>query len=712
MTGAEHSELTVRPGEVLVGKYHVERVLGHGAMGVVVAARHIQLDRRVAIKFMLPAAFDDDDAVKRFEREARAAARITSEHVARVFDVDRLESGAPFIVMELLEGDDLGSLVRKGPLAIEDAIDFVLQACVAIGEAHTLGIVHRDLKPANLFCVTLSDGHKLIKVLDFGISKDKSRALGVSVTSTYAVMGTPLYMSPEQMVSAKSADAQSDIWALGVTLFELLIGRVPFDGKSASEVERKVASDPPASLRRARPEIAVELEAIVLRCLEKERAKRYANVAELARALADVAPERAKASIERIMHATKTSDIVGGRFRLEALIGSGGMGFVWRATVLETGESVALKFLKPLHALDESANKRLRREAKAAMAVRHPNVVRMDDVVTGDDGQPIIVMELLEGETLQSWLTKNAPLDVAAFAELFLPILSAVGTAHAAGVVHRDLKPENILLTTSNGETSPRVLDFGIAKIVEGPNAESAESALTTTGGMLGTPRYMAPEQVFGDKAVDLRADIWSLGVIAYECLSGKRPLPGDNVWQVLRAVTTGDIVPLQTVAPKVPATIAKIVMRMLSVDRDARPNDLVGLFDALRPYSQVKAAAFPRRSITKAEKPWKKRTFMVVATCVAAAIAIAVFPRANPTSVSTDSPIAAAFVEDAMAYASATPELVTTPPSTAAIQTTITPTARSSVARPAIVAASASAHQAASATPDRFHGLAVDAPF
>jgi len=184
---------SVSVGEILAGKYRIDRVLGAGGMGVVVAAHHLQLDERVAIKFLLPEMLAQQDAVMRFSREARAAVKIKSEHVARVTDVGTLETGAPYMVMEYLEGIDLAELVRRGPLPITQAVDFVLQACEAIAEAHALGIVHRDLKPANLFLATLPGGVQSVKVLDFGISKltGLSASGGQdSATRTKALMGS------------------------------------------------------------------------------------------------------------------------------------------------------------------------------------------------------------------------------------------------------------------------------------------------------------------------------------------------------------------------------------------------------------------------------------------------------------------------------------------------------------------------------------------
>ncbi len=305
----------VREGQILAGKYRVDKVLGVGGMGIVVAARHIQLDERVALKFLLPGALANAEAVSRFVREARAAVKIKSEHVARVTDVGTLENGAPYMVMEFLDGGDLAAwLKQRGPLPLEQAVEFVLHACVAVAEAHSLGIVHRDLKPANLFCVRRPDGQLSVKVLDFGISKvteaaRSSEPPGMSFTKTSAMMGSPLYMSPEQMQSTKSVDSRSDIWALGVILYELLSGKVPFDGAALTEIAIKAATEPPPPIRGYRPDVPPPLEAVILRCLEKDRQRRYSNVAELAVALADFAPRRARASIERITNTIQAAGL-------------------------------------------------------------------------------------------------------------------------------------------------------------------------------------------------------------------------------------------------------------------------------------------------------------------------------------------------------------------------------------------------------------------
>ncbi len=297
----------VLPGQILAGKFRIEQVLGRGGMGVVVAATHIQLEERVAIKFLLPEALKNAEAVRRFEREARAAVKIKSEHVARVTDVGQLETGSPYMVMEYLSGMDLGQyLERHGALTVTESADYLLQACDAIAEAHSMGIVHRDLKPANLFRIVRSDGTPSIKVLDFGISKV---AADNSMTMTSSMMGSPYYMSPEQMTSSKTVDHRTDIWALGVILYELLTGKVPYGGDTVPEVCAQVLTNPPPNPAELNSEVPPELSAVIARCLSKQREERFDDVAAFAMSLVPFGSENASfvaARISRVLGVTQT----------------------------------------------------------------------------------------------------------------------------------------------------------------------------------------------------------------------------------------------------------------------------------------------------------------------------------------------------------------------------------------------------------------------
>jgi eukaryotic-like serine/threonine-protein kinase len=289
-------------GEVIDGKYRVDGMLGMGGMGVVVSARHIQLGQRVAIKFMRSTG-GDAASVERFFREARAVVALSSEHVAKVLDMGTLEAGSPYIVMEFLAGIDLAeSLKRHGPMPIAMAVESVLQACEAIAEAHSVGIVHRDLKPSNLFATMQLDGASFVKVLDFGISKmAPAGGLAHDLTVSGAIMGSPAYMSPEQVRNSKNIDARSDIWAIGVILYELLSGVSPFRGDTLGEVFSRIVSESPVPIQRLRPEVPAALVAAIGKCLERDPALRFSNLGELASVLLPLAPAEAAVSVRRIL---------------------------------------------------------------------------------------------------------------------------------------------------------------------------------------------------------------------------------------------------------------------------------------------------------------------------------------------------------------------------------------------------------------------------
>ncbi|MEZ4223067.1 MAG: serine/threonine-protein kinase [Polyangiaceae bacterium] len=299
-----HERSPVQVGDIVAEKYQVEALLAAGGMGIVVAARHRTLGQQVAIKFLLS---EDGEArkVERFVREARASARIESQRVCRVFDVGTLPSGVPFMVMEHLTGHDMAQeLKSRGPMPVSDAVDMVLQALEGLAEAHAVGIIHRDLKPSNLFLSIKPGRPKEVKILDFGISKLAPNLLEENLdedlTGTAAMLGSPRYMSPEQVKSAKHVDARTDIWSMGVILYQLLEGRSPFSGTTMGETISKVLLHEPPSIAALRHDVPAGLAQVISRCLQRDRDQRYRNVAELALGLAPFGTPASAPSVQRI----------------------------------------------------------------------------------------------------------------------------------------------------------------------------------------------------------------------------------------------------------------------------------------------------------------------------------------------------------------------------------------------------------------------------
>ena len=296
--------------EILGGKYKVDRVIGVGGMGAVVSAVHKQLGHRVAFKFLLP-TMRTEEFTDRFLREGRAAAKIQSEHIARVIDADVLANGTPYLMMEYLQGADLADyLAEQGALPIEDAVDVVLQTLEALATAHNAGVVHRDLKPSNLFVARRPDGSSLVKVLDFGISKLSvltEMESKMSLTRPGALLGSPMYMSPEQLRNAKDVDQRADIWAVGIVLHELLTGKPIFVADNFPALCAMIVGEPATPLREIIPDAPEELEHIILRCVEKDAADRWPSAAALAQELAPFASPEMAGLVARVLKMNRAS---------------------------------------------------------------------------------------------------------------------------------------------------------------------------------------------------------------------------------------------------------------------------------------------------------------------------------------------------------------------------------------------------------------------
>jgi serine/threonine-protein kinase len=266
-------------------RYRVERMVGTGGMAHVLAARHVELGTEVAIKVLDPTLIDDVDATERFAREARAMASLSSKHTVRVYDVGHLASGLPFMVMELLAGEDLGQVLKKrGPLPIEEACEYLEQTCEAVAEAHAAGIIHRDLKPQNLFLTRVKD-KPMIRVLDFGIARSTGAMKLETITRMGDMIGTLHYMSPEQVRSSKEVDPRSDVWSLGACFYKLVTGQPPFPQAGEAPLMSAILTSPPTPIAEHRKDVPAVISSVIMRCLRKPVEERFASVTDLRKAI-------------------------------------------------------------------------------------------------------------------------------------------------------------------------------------------------------------------------------------------------------------------------------------------------------------------------------------------------------------------------------------------------------------------------------------------
>jgi eukaryotic-like serine/threonine-protein kinase len=615
----------LKPGDVIADKYVVERILASGGMGVVLAAQHKQLRRRVALKFLLPELCQAGDVVARFLREAQAMTTIQNEHVVRVLDVGTTAEGSPFMVMEYLEGEDLGQLLeRRLRLPVEETVDYVLQAMEALAEAHVNGFVHRDLKPSNLFVTQRPDGSPLVKVLDFGISKVISDTGGADLTHSSGILGTPLYMAPEQIRSSRTVDVRADIWTLGVIVHELLAGAPPFQGEAVSAVLASIVADDPPSLPSIRQDVPAGLADVVLRCLKKSRDDRYATVAELATALRPYASREGQLSVERIERIvahhrrlaapvdshTKTrprgllplevtahdpqkrpsgrppgeeeraeedasAGATFGKYKLLAILGQGSLADVFLAVLggpdrIGLTKLLVIKRLRPNLAEDPDFVSMLVDEARIAAKLSHPNVIQTHEVgVVGDEYY--LAMEYLDGQPLDRIVqrSRRASLPLTLKLGIVRDMLAGLHHAHELvdfdgtplGLVHRDVNPQNVFVTY---EGQVKVVDFGIAKA-------KGRATQTRQGIVKGKVGYMAPEQA-GAKEIDRRADVFAAGVILWELLTGER-LWNDLDDVAIRQKLLLDTIPSSPRAanPEVPKALDAIVRKALARERGDR---------------------------------------------------------------------------------------------------------------------------------------------
>ena len=607
-------------GDVIDDRFALIEVIGEGGMGVVWEARDLAGEGLVAVKIL---SGSDAHATDRFRREAEALLRIEHPAIVRAIAVGETER-CQYIVMDRLHGVTLAEKLATGPMAASDVVELGRRMAAGLVALHEEGLAHRDIKPSNVFLV---DGEpSQPRLLDFGLIKGSG---GPPVTATGVLLGTPGYMSPEQVRGEKTVGPQGDIFAFACVLFECLGGSPAFAGDSTEALLTRILLQEPSlePLRGKAPAALLDLVGRMLRKAPQERP----DATEVARKLQDIGVSGME---ESFPCGLKRGAILAGRYRIDGWLGQGGMGVVLLGRHLELGTKVAIKLLRANERdVDEA---RFLREARAAARIDSEHVVRVLDVGRLDDGSPFMVMEHLSGSDLSRALETAGPFSVEDAVSVVLQACEAIAAAHALGVIHRDIKPSNIFLTTTRGGgRSVKVLDFGISKLVRPLEGATGEGlGMTGTSAVIGSAWYMSPEQLQDTKRVDARTDVWSLGVVLYELLTGNRPFEGQNAAAVGARIATASPPSLQALRPDVPSGLEAVVMRCLEKDPDARYFEVAALSEALS--SALSQPALHGRSSVVPARPYGTIAIATVAVSavvlgVAALLAFGEPPIAGP---------------------------------------------------------------------------------
>ena len=596
-----------------LGKYEILEQLGSGGMGVVYLAQDPVLGRKVAIKVIDDKIVAQPEMRERFYREARASGRLSHQNLTIVHDVGEVD-GKPYIVMEYLKGKDLRAMIgEREPLRLEQKLDYALQICRGLEAVHSEDIIHRDIKPEN---VKILAGGK-VKIMDFGIAKPAASTM----TQPGARMGTPWYMSPEQ-IKGKGIDKRADIFSFGVLFYELLTYQKPFDGDDTT-VLYKIMHEEPEPLALKDAAVNDDLQALIDKCLAKKAENRHDGFSEMipqlerllavaqkeqkvktllaeaktltlkqnfaeavsrydevlaleashaeAKSLRQDCLEKAGASKTKKVFSGQMSGETIAHYRVLERLGAGGMGVVYKAEDTKLKRLVALKFLPPELTRNEEAKRRFMREAQAASALDHPNICTVHGIEETGDGQLFICMAHYTGGTLRKKMSEEKP-EIAECLAWAGQVAQGLIAAHENGIVHRDLKPANIILTKDG---VVKIVDFGLAKLV-------GASRLTKTGASMGTLSYMSPEQAKGQE-VDHRTDVWSFGVILYEMIAGRLPFHAEQELAMLYAIANEKPAPFPKLTPPIPIELERLIEKAMQKEASRRFDSMRELFEALQ---------------------------------------------------------------------------------------------------------------------------------
>ena len=609
-------------GSTLVDRYRLDAVLGASAAGALFRAMDLR-EGACAVKVFYP-EYMRGDAGQRFLAESSALLMLRHPHLVEALGAGTdTQRGLSYIARTLIIARSVKAVLSElGVLDPKAATRMALHAARGVNAAHQVGILHRNVKPENLFLELRPDDQMLVRVADFGnlrLPADRGSGAPPELPPS-----GPDYLAPEQLNPGTEVDERTDVWGVGAVLYEMLCGSPPYGHlENASDVMTAITTDDAPHVQDRAPWVVPELALVVHRALSRERARRFATLEDFANALRPLADGDELLTVEGVAtvppslrgHSAARADIeseppptapppqravsdelglvgqrLDERFRAVRLIGRGGMGAVYEVEG-DDGQRLAAKVIsRGLAGENHPALLRFAREAKAASEITSPNVVRTLDAGSDEKlGLPYIIMELLHGTDLSSVMKREGALEPQIAVRLVIQAARGIAAAHARNVVHRDIKPANLFLQVAENtaEVTVKVCDFGVAKRTRVDGHRTGGLSLTRTGGMLGSPMYMSPEQSRNAKDVDERADIWSLAVVLWEALSGKR-LWGQqsSLGELIVAICTEPIRRLEELAPWVPRDLARVVHKGLERDVNQRPPSMQAFIAQLDVFS------------------------------------------------------------------------------------------------------------------------------
>ncbi|MGE5232160.1 MAG: serine/threonine-protein kinase, partial [Deltaproteobacteria bacterium] len=615
--------------EALAGRYRVEGELGRGGMATVYLAEDLKRHQSVAVK-VLHAELGQLMASDRFLREIEVTAGLHHPHILPVQDSGET-GGFLYYVTPYVEGGSLRDrLKQEGQLSQDEALRITCEVAGALAYAHRHGVVHRDIKPGNLLL-----GQGGVRVADFGIARAIAAAGEEKLTPTGLAIGTPAYMSPEQSSASEKLDGRSDIYSLGCVLYEMLAGEPPYTGPSGRAVIAKHMSEPIPRISVVRETVPPAVEQALLKALAKAPEDRFATADQFADALttSDVVTVPVPAAIAPGRSGVQALDgfwaALAGHYSVERELGRGGMAIVFLARDLKHDRPVAVKIIRP-ELGSVVGVERFQREIDLAAKLQHPNIMPVHDSGSADD-RLYYVMPYVEGESLRARLSREGQLPLEDALEIAREVANALGYAHGRGVVHRDIKPENILLSGGH----PLVLDFGIARALAGAPAQR----LTETGLVIGTPAYMSPEQATGERQVDGRSDLYALGCVLYEMLSGEPPYTGPSAQAIIAKRLIEPIPHLRTLREGTPEAVEDAVTRALAKSPADRFATAAEFAAALAPsaITATRPRISPRWRLSRRPTVMAAAVVLVAAAAAGRAVLLPHGPAASPRALPAD---------------------------------------------------------------------------